>query len=71
MAEEEKKSGQELLDVDEKGNYIENKKEEKKDKPSNAYKHCLMAIALIILLGLCYFFSIKKQIIKVYLTKQN
>ena len=60
MAEEEKKSGQELLDVDEKGNFIENKKEEKKDKPSNAYKYCLMVIGLIILLGLCCFLFYKK-----------
>ena len=28
MEEEKKKSGQELLDVDEQGNYIENKKED-------------------------------------------
>ena len=61
MAEEEtKKSDKELLDVDEKGNYIEDKKEEKKDKPSNAYKYGLIVIALIILLGLCCFFFYKK-----------
>ena len=60
MAEEEIKSGQELLNVDEKGNYIENKKEEKEDKPSNAYKYGLIVIAFIILLGLCCFFFYKK-----------
>ena len=55
MEEEKKKSGQELLDVDEQGNYIENKKEEEKNKTSNIYKYCLICICLIVLLGLAYF----------------
>jgi len=55
MEEEKKKSGQELLDVDEQGNYIENKKEDEKNKTSNIYKYCLICICLIVLLGLAYF----------------
>ena len=55
MEEDKKKSDQELLDVDEQGNYIDNKKEEEKKKPSNIYKYGLICICLIILLGLAYF----------------
>ena len=54
MEEEKKNSDQELLEVDEQGNYTESKKEEKK-KPSNKYKYCLICIGLIILIGLICF----------------
>ena len=61
MKEEKKKSDQELLDVDEQGNYIENKKEDEKKKISNAYKYCLICICLIALLGLAYFCFLKTK----------
>ena len=71
MKGEEKQNDQELLEVDDKGEYIETK-EEKKDKPSNVSKYFLLIFAFIILLGLAYyFFLIKKQIKKAYLMKQN
>jgi len=61
MKEEKKKSDQELLDVDEQGNYIENKKDEEKKKTSNAYKYCLICIGLIALLCLAYFCFFKTK----------
>lgn len=61
MKEEKKKSDQELLDVDEQGNYIENKKDEEKQKTSNAYKYFLICIVLIALLGLAYFCFFKTK----------
>ena len=71
MEEEKKKSDQELLDVDEQGNYIENKKDEEKKKTSNGYKNCLICIGLIALLCLLIFVSLKQKIIKPYMMKQN
>ena len=60
MKGEEKQNDQELLEVDDKGNYIE-KKEKKKNKPSNAYKYLLLIFAFIILLGLAYYFLLNKK----------
>ena len=65
MSEEKKKSDQELLDVDEQGNYIDNKEEEKK-KPSTSYKYYLIIIGMIIVFAFacfCYYKSIKKKTI--------
>ena len=61
MKEGKKKSDQELLDVDEQGNYIENKKDEEKQKTSNSYKYYLICIGLIALLGLAYFCFFKTK----------
>ena len=46
--------GQELLDVDDQGNYKENQKE-KEEKKSNTLKYCLICLCVVVLLGIgCY-----------------
>ena len=61
MEEEKQQSGQELLDVDDQGNYNENKKGDEKKKSSNMLKCCLIFICLGIILGLIYFCYCKKK----------
>ena len=61
MENEKNQSGQELLDIDDQGNYNENQKE-KEQKKSNTCKYCLICICLIVLLGLgCFFYYNKKS----------
>ena len=55
--------GQELLDVDEKGNYDESKKE-KEQKKSGSCKYCLICICCLVILGLCCFCYYKNKCCK-------
>ena len=64
MKEEKKDSGQELIDIDEKGNPIEKGKEEKKNKlnSNSSYKIIIAIILCLIIIVSCYcFFSSKKS----------
>ena len=64
MKEEKKDSGQELIDIDEKGNPIEKEKEEKKNKLNLnfSYKIIIAIILCLIIIVSCYcFFSSKKS----------
>ena len=61
MEEEKQQSGQELLDVDDQGNYNENKKGDEKKKSSSMLKCCLILICLTISCGLVYFCYCKKK----------
>ena len=61
MKEEKIESGQELLEVDEQGNFTESKKEQEKKKSSNIYKYCLICIGLILLIGLFCFYYYKTK----------
>ena len=61
MEEEKQQSGQELLDVDDQGNYNENKKGDEKKKSSSMLKCCLIFICLTISCGLIYFCYCKKK----------
>ena len=64
MKEEKKDSGQELIDIDEKGNPIEKEKEEKKNKlnSNSSYKIIIAIILCLIIIVSCYcFFSSKKS----------
>ena len=61
MEEEKQQSGQELLDVDDQGNYNENKKGDEKKKSSSMLKCCLIFICLTISCGLVYFCYCKKK----------
>jgi hypothetical protein len=57
MENEKNQSGQELLDIDDQGNYNE-KQKEKEQKKSNTCKYCSICICVIVLLGLgcfCYY----------------
>ena len=57
MEKEKNQPGQELLDIDDQGNYNDNQKE-KEQKKSNTCKYCSICICLIVLLGLgcfCYY----------------
>ncbi len=60
MEKEKNQSGQELLDIDEQGNYNENKNEKKQQKSSNTCKYCLI-LCLVVLLGLGCFCYYKKK----------
>ena len=62
MKEETNQSGEELIDIDEKGNAIEKEEEDKRKKgSSNIFKWFPLIIIFILLLGLCFFFLIQKQ----------
>lgn len=61
MKDEKKEYGQELLEVDDQGNFTESKKEQEKKKPSNIYKYCLIFIGLILLSGFLYFYYYKTK----------
>ena len=62
MKEEKKDKGEELIDVDEKGNPIENKKQEKKSKSNSLYKIVIIVFLCILILCCCYYvFYYKKN----------
>ena len=60
MKDEKKESGEELIDIDEKGNPIEKEKPEKKTK-SNYKIMVAIVFCIIILCCCCYFFFFKKN----------
>ena len=64
MKEDKKESGEELIDIDEKGNPLkkEKEKEKRRSKPNNSYKIIIAIILCLIILISCYlFFSNKKS----------
>ena len=64
MKEEMKDSGQELIDIDEKGNPIEKENEEKKNKlnSNSSYKIIIAIILCLVMIVSCYcFFNSKKR----------
>ena len=74
MKEEMKDSGQELIDIDEKGNPIEKEKEEKKNKlnSNSSYKIIIAIILCLIIIVSCYyFFNSKKRSNKSIFDKTN
>ena len=56
MKDDKKESGEELIDIDEKGNPIEKIKEEKEKKSNTAYKIAIAVIVCLLILVACYFF---------------
>ena len=62
MKDNNKEPGEELLDIDEKGNPIEKPKEEKKEKSYSKYKIVLFIIlGLIIIISGYFYFNYKKN----------
>ena len=61
MKEDKNQSGEELVDIDEKGNPIEKEEVIKKKGSSNICKYILFIIIILLLLGLCSFSLIKKN----------
>ena len=61
MKEDKNQSGEELVDIDEKGNPIEKEEDIKKEGSSNICKYILFIIFILLLLGLCSFSLIKKN----------
>ena len=59
MKKEKNQPGEELLDSDEEGNFIEKEKDEK--KKSSPYKYILVIFIFLLLLGLCFFFLKNKN----------
>jgi len=52
----EKEPGEELIDIDEKGNPIEKEEEEKKKKSNSSFKIVIAIIICIFILAVCYYF---------------
>ena len=52
MKDDKKEAGEELLDIDEKGNTIPKENEEKKAKPNKTYKYAI-AIVLCFIILIC------------------
>ena len=67
MKDDKKETGEELLDIDEKGNPIEKENEEKKTKPNKTYKYIISIILCFIILISCFYFSQIKKITKLSL----
>ena len=67
MKDDKKETGEELLDIDEKGNPIEKENEEKKTKPNKIYKYIIAIILCFIILISCYLYFSNKKIIKLSL----
>ena len=66
MKDDKKDLGEELVDIDEKGNPLEGKKEQKKKKVINKYT-LVLAIIFFILFILCYYyFKCKKNIKNIF-----
>ena len=64
MKEDKKEAGEELIDIDEKGNPIKDKKEEEKEKKTKSrttIKVILTIIVCLIILISCYFFFTNKK----------
>ena len=61
MKEGEKETGEELIDIDEKGNPIEKEKEEKNKKSSSSSKIIIAFIICLLILVVCYFFFFNKK----------
>ena len=66
MKEEKKESGEELIDIDEKGNPIEKEKQEKKASSNSIYKIAIVIIVCIFILCCCYYlfcYKINKSVL--------
>ena len=61
MKDEKKETGEELIDIDEKGNPTEKEKEEKKDTSNSSFKIIIALIICLIILAACYFFFFNKK----------
>ena len=61
MKDDKTDSGEELIDIDEKGNPIEKEKQEKKTKSNSIYKIILSIIICIVILCSCYYFFCHKK----------
>ena len=61
MKEGNKESGEELIDIDEKGNPIEKDKEQNTNKPNSTYKFIIAIILCLILLISCYLYFRSKK----------
>ena len=72
MKDDKKESGEELIDIDEKGNPIEKDKEnkEKESKSKIPYKIIITIILCLILLISYYLFLSKKKLSKMSSIKQ-
>ena len=60
MEEEKKESGEELIDIDEKGNPIEKEKPEKKTSSNSIHKIAIVIFVCILILCCCYYFFFNK-----------
>ena len=67
MKDDKKETGEELLDIDEKGNPIEKENKKKKTKHNNTYKYIISIILCFIILISCYLYFSNKKIIKLSL----
>ena len=56
MEKEKNQTGEELLDIDEKGDPIKKEEGKKEKKSSNIYKYLVLIFLILLLIGLCLFF---------------
>ena len=56
MKDDKKESGEELIDIDEKGNPIEKEKQKEKKESKSTYKIVIGFIICLLILAACYFF---------------
>ena len=56
MEKEKNQTGEELLDIDEKGDPIKKEEGKKEKKSSNIYKYLVLIFLILLLIGLFFFF---------------
>ena len=56
MEKEKNQPGEELLDIDEKGDPIKKEEGKKEKKSTNVYKYLVFIFLILLLIGLCLFF---------------
>ena len=61
MKDEKKESGEELIDIDEKGNPIEKGKQKEKKESNSSYQIIIGVIICLLILAACYFFFKSKK----------
>ena len=57
----EKETGEELIDIDEKGNPIEKGKQKEKKESNSSYQIIIGVIICLLILAACYFFFKSKK----------
>ena len=71
MEKDKKAQGEELLDIDEKGNPIKKEDNKEKNVSSNLFKYIIAIFIFLLIIGICFFFLKQKKSIKMFLMKSH